>query len=171
MSNTFKTLTNLSQIGRTHACNLRVCLRHVELIQQWYDIVNNLCTFPKVVWSILVQGPVFLCFEPLWEGFCSSYCTVFLFNALGVGQCSMALAYVLRPCPMSCGPVLRPVALSRALWPCPVPYGAVLCPVALSMLPNSPQPHEMVPGKAKCCLLYTSPSPRDRQKSRMPSSA
>ena len=24
---------------------------------------------------------------------------------------------------------------------------------------------------AKCCLLYTSPSPRDRQKSRMPSSA
>ena len=25
--------------------------------------------------------------------------------------------------------------------------------------------------KACCCLLYTSPSPRDRQKSRMPSSA
>ena len=27
------------------------------------------------------------------------------------------------------------------------------------------------PGLAKFCLLYTSPSPRDRQKSRMPSSA
>ena len=26
-------------------------------------------------------------------------------------------------------------------------------------------------GKTKYCLLYTSPSPRDRQKSRMPSSA
>ena len=26
-------------------------------------------------------------------------------------------------------------------------------------------------GQASCCLLYTSPSPRDRQKSRMPSSA
>ena len=26
-------------------------------------------------------------------------------------------------------------------------------------------------GKIKICLLYTSPSPRDRQKSRMPSSA
>ena len=26
-------------------------------------------------------------------------------------------------------------------------------------------------GYKKCCLLYTSPSPRDRQKSRMPSSA
>ena len=26
-------------------------------------------------------------------------------------------------------------------------------------------------GKAYACLLYTSPSPRDRQKSRMPSSA
>ena len=27
------------------------------------------------------------------------------------------------------------------------------------------------PGQAGICLLYTSPSPRDRQKSRMPSSA
>ena len=27
------------------------------------------------------------------------------------------------------------------------------------------------PERAKACLLYTSPSPRDRQKSRMPSSA
>ena len=27
------------------------------------------------------------------------------------------------------------------------------------------------PGQSKICLLYTSPSPRDRQKSRMPSSA
>ena len=27
------------------------------------------------------------------------------------------------------------------------------------------------PGQAEACLLYTSPSPRDRQKSRMPSSA
>ena len=30
---------------------------------------------------------------------------------------------------------------------------------------------EVVVRKAKNCLLYTSPSPRDRQKSRMPSSA
>ena len=29
----------------------------------------------------------------------------------------------------------------------------------------------VMPGQALCCLLYTSPSPRDRQKSRMPSSA
>ena len=28
-----------------------------------------------------------------------------------------------------------------------------------------------VVGKSRDCLLYTSPSPRDRQKSRMPSSA
>ena len=28
-----------------------------------------------------------------------------------------------------------------------------------------------IEGKLKTCLLYTSPSPRDRQKSRMPSSA
>ena len=31
--------------------------------------------------------------------------------------------------------------------------------------------HRAKNGKAKFCLLYTSPSPRDRQKSRMPSSA
>src|SRR5678810_1217503 len=30
---------------------------------------------------------------------------------------------------------------------------------------------QMVFGFLGCCLLYTSPSPRDRQKSRMPSSA
>ena len=30
---------------------------------------------------------------------------------------------------------------------------------------------ELIDGTAKTCLLYTSPSPRDRQKSRMPSSA
>ena len=29
----------------------------------------------------------------------------------------------------------------------------------------------LVQGKYQICLLYTSPSPRDRQKSRMPSSA
>ena len=29
----------------------------------------------------------------------------------------------------------------------------------------------LVHGKPEICLLYTSPSPRDRQKSRMPSSA
>ena len=32
-------------------------------------------------------------------------------------------------------------------------------------------PEELQPKKIKICLLYTSPSPRDRQKSRMPSSA
>ena len=31
--------------------------------------------------------------------------------------------------------------------------------------------HGFPKGKAMACLLYTSPSPRDRQKSRMPSSA
>ena len=31
--------------------------------------------------------------------------------------------------------------------------------------------HFKIKGKGNVCLLYTSPSPRDRQKSRMPSSA
>ena len=31
--------------------------------------------------------------------------------------------------------------------------------------------NDVVDGDAGACLLYTSPSPRDRQKSRMPSSA
>ena len=32
-------------------------------------------------------------------------------------------------------------------------------------------PSQALAARAKACLLYTSPSPRDRQKSRMPSSA
>ena len=35
----------------------------------------------------------------------------------------------------------------------------------------SPSKEKGIPHIMKCCLLYTSPSPRDRQKSRMPSSA
>ena len=31
--------------------------------------------------------------------------------------------------------------------------------------------YELMPSQSEACLLYTSPSPRDRQKSRMPSSA
>src|SRR5674476_1700888 len=37
--------------------------------------------------------------------------------------------------------------------------------------PITKKPAEVRMGKGKGCLLYTSPSPRDRQKSRMPSSA
>ena len=43
-----------------------------------------------------------------------------------------------------------------------------IAPTALS--PEPPAPSE-VASRATACLLYTSPSPRDRQKSRMPSSA
>ena len=41
--------------------------------------------------------------------------------------------------------------------------GAVLATAPTLALAHGPE--------AKACLLYTSPSPRDRQKSRMPSSA
>ena len=39
--------------------------------------------------------------------------------------------------------------------------------------PKAPQlmPHEHSPNPKHTCLLYTSPSPRDRTRSRMPSSA
>ena len=37
--------------------------------------------------------------------------------------------------------------------------------------PITKKPADVRMGKGKGCLLYTSPSPRDRQKSRMPSSA
>ena len=38
-------------------------------------------------------------------------------------------------------------------------------------LSNTEQVEHLVPAALDTCLLYTSPSPRDRQKSRMPSSA
>ena len=43
--------------------------------------------------------------------------------------------------------------------------------VLVSEKANPPVCRIMDYGKYKFCLLYTSPSPRDRQKSRMPSSA
>ena len=51
-----------------------------------------------------------------------------------VSYVPMALSYVLRPCPMSYGPVLYPIALalSYVLWPCPMSCGPVQCPMALS---------------------------------------
>ena len=50
------------------------------------------------------------------------------------------------------------------------PYGApqLDVPVLLNVNENPYPPSEHV---ARACLLYTSPSPRDRTRSRMPSSA
>ena len=53
-------------------------------------------------------------------------------------------------------------------------YDSVKMPqfdVQLPIAPVVPRDALMVMGKNIICLLYTSPSPRDRQKSRMPSSA
>ena len=44
------------------------------------------------------------------------------------------------------------------------------CGTAIKAWQNIPVVSYLLLG-AQCCLLYTSPSPRDRQKSRMPSSA
>ena len=65
----------------------------------------------------------------------------------------------------------------KSLYKAPQPK--VLDPKAMdkSLLERMPQPTGwrmlILPyrGKETTCLLYTSPSPRDRQKSRMPSSA
>ena len=43
--------------------------------------------------------------------------------------------------------------------------------VVVSVIPNDPVRVDVVSISILGCLLYTSPSPRDRQKSRMPSSA
>ena len=54
------------------------------------------------------------------------------------------------------------------------PYGApqLDVPVCLNVNENPYPPSEAVrKDMAKACLLYTSPSPRDRTRSRMPSSA
>ena len=41
----------------------------------------------------------------------------------------------------------------------------------VTITPDKPVAPVAIPPRKKACLLYTSPSPRDRQKSRMPSSA
>ena len=49
--------------------------------------------------------------------------------------------------------------------------GAVLCMNHIGYLDFAVVGTAALPTKRYICLLYTSPSPRDRQKSRMPSSA
>ena len=53
--------------------------------------------------------------------------------------------------------------------------GAIIIPYWQTMIHNAPAAstikHEPPETETGTCLLYTSPSPRDRQKSRMPSSA
>ena len=55
------------------------------------------------------------------------------------------------------------------------PQGEVISPllanIALNGLEKAIGIKRSKRGEVKSCLLYTSPSPRDRQKSRMPSSA
>ena len=50
-------------------------------------------------------------------------------------------------------------------------YATKRTPVSTDNLDRLFKPSELNEMLPKCCLLYTSPSPRDRQKSRMPSSA
>ena len=49
--------------------------------------------------------------------------------------------------------------------------GACLAPGIVDIGPKICEPGERHKESFRTCLLYTSPSPRDRQKSRMPSSA
>ena len=51
------------------------------------------------------------------------------------------------------------------------PAGSVKDRPALSMFRHAEQRGQISPGDTLICLLYTSPSPRDRTRSRMPSSA
>ena len=48
---------------------------------------------------------------------------------------------------------------------------ALICNARGKVLATASAPHTRQEPKPGFCLLYTSPSPRDRQKSRMPSSA
>ena len=51
------------------------------------------------------------------------------------------------------------------------PVTVVLILVVILLLFGAPKLPGMARSLGQSCLLYTSPSPRDRQKSRMPSSA
>ena len=67
---------------------------------------------------------------------------------------------------------MRPVILRRglvALFAAAVSFGAIVQAQAETLRIGYQKYGTLV--LLKACLLYTSPSPRDRQKSRMPSSA
>ena len=68
--------------------------------------------------------------------------------------------------------------MGRRVVPPPPPPGVlevvisyVVTHVDMAKLAVVTEMRKMTPGDKDTCLLYTSPSPRDRQKSRMPSSA
>ena len=66
--------------------------------------------------------------------------------------------------------LVRPLMLAGEGWSNPyMRSGDGWC--CWSAPPMAPASREKLAGKFYTCLLYTSPSPRDRQKSRMPSSA
>ena len=73
---------------------------------------------------------------------------------------------VIRQLALESGMVQEEVLLSNALI-----RHKMLPDMALNMLAIGEETGEMDKMLSKVCLLYTSPSPRDRQKSRMPSSA
>ena len=76
-------------------------------------------------------------------------------------------------CSCVAAPILLPVA-APLLWRDGVPAQArpfVLGTIALHVLYFYALGRAYASGAYSICLLYTSPSPRDRQKSRMPSSA
>ena len=52
-----------------------------------------------------------------------------------------------------------------------LPGGLVIIPLVIAVVLATFVPQVFQIGGYVTCLLYTSPSPRDRQKSRMPSSA
>ena len=68
--------------------------------------------------------------------------------------------------------LIKPNALSKALIIIGlIFYNPVSSQLDRSVMPESGPAPEIFFGKPNTCLLYTSPSPRDKRQSRMPSSA
>ena len=92
-------------------------------------------------------------------------------NAIAPGWIATPLTKPLQDDPARAGPILARTPLGRWGTPDDVARAAMfLCTPAASFMTGVVLP---VDGgyMVSCCLLYTSPSPRDKRQSRMPSSA
>ena len=159
----------------------------VGLARSWLDLQEKgvrheclVCPWPLVAWSFLLPllvgrrsccspGPFLPSFLPLMASVMVVVCR--LLGALRpppAGGCGGGRTWLWPPIPVFLG--APPVHLRSTHGTCCSLRRPGRCLLRrVQRRPQNPEPALDLRGQT--CLLYTSPSPRDRQKSRMPSSA
>ena len=117
------------------------------------------------------------CFLLLWFGKYRVLERLLIGLVIGMSACFLITAVIVKPDPLDIVRGLKPQAMTQdnlltilgLIGTTVVPYNLFLHAAAISQ--KWKREDSLTDLRIETCLLYTSPSPRDRQKSRMPSSA